>query len=374
MKYFLTIISLVFLLDSIEVQAQEALSYRDRKLSTLRTKIEKSQKRARILQRKQLSLSKKLTDLANEIQVKKSQYSADSLIPDLGLQALLQQAQVYSEQLTSINRELELSKKARNADRFELGRYYQQLVDQTVKQIQQAKSKKPKELLLLLSRLQRERKGLTEQRLTLSPANSHKLDQKKLLDSEDPEELEERADAVSDQQDKLRRQLVAVDKRLASLKSKTRLSRELRDFMNDQFLFGEESRTLKLSRSSTTLSETNKEDPVPSEYTDDLPDTAFILGNGTDTDGPPEGGGWRTDEDGYEPSPGGTNPGGGISDVKQGRVPVGVEGSDADLSGMTARRQTKILKQRRFETIQQITKLQLLHDLILEKAELMGQD
>ncbi|MBI5544910.1 MAG: hypothetical protein HY901_13550 [Deltaproteobacteria bacterium] len=72
-------------------------------------------------------------------------------------------------------------------------------------------------------------------------------------DSDDPEELLERADALLDGEDKLRREEKALEKRIAELKSERDLERRMNEFLGEEALFDEHDRRLSITRPGRSL-------------------------------------------------------------------------------------------------------------------------
>ena len=70
--------------------------------------------------------------------------------------------------------------------------------------------------------------------------------------SDDPEELLERADALLDGEDKLRREQQALERRIAELRSERDLERRMNEFMGEDALFDEHDRVLSATRTPKT--------------------------------------------------------------------------------------------------------------------------
>jgi hypothetical protein len=63
--------------------------------------------------------------------------------------------------------------------------------------------------------------------------------------SDDPEDLMEQADVLLDAQDKVQKQLVAVDLRLAQVREERDLDRRMTEFLADELIFDEQDRRLR---------------------------------------------------------------------------------------------------------------------------------
>jgi hypothetical protein len=193
--------------------------------------------------------AKELDSIAQRIENKKKENPSTGLLPDFEMQNLLSRSQELSTQWTKIHRELETLELARAQKLQLLSRTYDQRIETLRKSIPQAEPSKQGEMLSLLTTLRRERDLIREKIakpvILLAPVSTS---DEQLLSSDDPEELSERADAVRDEQDRLRRQLTRVNQRVDQIEAETRIDRELRDFIGDQNLFAEDSKTLRLSQ------------------------------------------------------------------------------------------------------------------------------
>lgn len=69
-----------------------------------------------------------------------------------------------------------------------------------------------------------------------------------LKPSDDPEDLLEQADLAKDQEDKVRREMKAVEARLAELREERELDRRVRQFSREESLFDEQDRRLRVRR------------------------------------------------------------------------------------------------------------------------------
>ncbi|MBL8951717.1 MAG: TetR family transcriptional regulator [Myxococcaceae bacterium] len=69
--------------------------------------------------------------------------------------------------------------------------------------------------------------------------------------SDDPEDLLEQADLLKDNEDKVRKQLQAVEQRIAEAKSERDLDSRVRQFLGDEAMFDESDRRLRVTRTTT---------------------------------------------------------------------------------------------------------------------------
>jgi hypothetical protein len=74
--------------------------------------------------------------------------------------------------------------------------------------------------------------------------------------SDDPTELLEQADALRDDEDKVRRELKALENRIAEAKAEKDLDGRVRQFMGDESLFDDQDRRLRVRRDTTTSLDT----------------------------------------------------------------------------------------------------------------------
>jgi hypothetical protein len=97
-----------------------------------------------------------------------------------------------------------------------------------------------------MKKLRVEREAL---RATLPAAKLPQLDT--LKPSDDPEELLEQADLLRDNQEKLQKELKAVEARIAERKQEAELDRRVQRFMGEESMFDDQDRRLRVQRSTT---------------------------------------------------------------------------------------------------------------------------
>ncbi len=366
-------------------------------VSSIRLEIERLDDARREVVRQRTQLAGRLSRLAGEIKKRKADRGEGGILPDLPLQEMLRRSRDLSETLTLITREMEALNRARKDRLQKLSQVYDRLVERTTAAVRQASGARKAELLDALAefRAQRER---VRRELLPRPKARPPLETSELLASDDPEELRERADAVRDEQDRLRRRLERVERRIAQVRADRRLEREMQDFQKDQVLFGEEGRILGVTRSQTTTttlpSGKSGTDDRNGGQTEEQPEGWAVPTDDLDADGtgPPNecyGGQCGTpgldesaDGDWADPhadqSVGGSEPSAPleveVTSIQEGRVPMGVDGGEADLEGMSPAGRIKWLRKRRAEIVEQIKKLQILHDRIQEKAERIEEE
>ncbi|HUU03982.1 MAG TPA: hypothetical protein VM425_21275 [Myxococcota bacterium] len=306
-----------------------------------------------------------LEKLARGIEKRKAARGNRDLLPDLTLQDMLRRSQESAKKLTMLNRELDALNAVRGKQLIKLAGLYDELAGKTSRAVRLAAGDKKASLVKALMRLRRERQAIGRE-LLAGVERAAPLETDDLLASDDPDELAERADAVRDEQDRLRRKLSYLDERIADAGAQVRLDLQMRDFVADHELFGEESRVLKVTRTTA-------------------PETGQNTFSGSDTKhGEPS---TRDDTDiGYDPAPGecadgmcGTPDeslgGGGVAgaliQTEQGSLPMGMDSDAARLEGLSPPQLLKALRDNRSLVVTQIKKLQILQDRIQEKAEIL---
>jgi uncharacterized protein YoxC len=365
MKQLVKLVVLVIMLFSFSLYAQSPT------VSSIKDQLGHLDGQVKSLIANKNEIANKLNVLAEKIKDAKSD-SSSKILPQLALQNMLQESQTLSDALLEINRKIKSKKETRRSLLTQLVQAYDIAIKLTARKITKTKGNQQKELIAHLNQLRTER-HLVRKQFAPDHRSQPPLDHEDLLKSEDPEELIERADAVKDEQDKLRRRLQAIDKRVAELAAESRLKRQLGNFLDDQTLFGEESRTLQFSRDNPAAAlaaenkNSNDEHRVGEQATEDQ---EGMLGDFTsDADpAPPE------PDDGYsEPVNGGGGSyfdfGAGDTQIERGDLPVVIEADYSDLSGMSSEKQSKVLGKHRAKLVEEIKRLQIVYDRIHEKAE-----
>ena len=219
------------------------------RISSLQKQVEKlhDDQQRTLTQRDRLAAQ--VDAVAGEIRRRKASQSGAKLLPDLTLEELLQRSQEMSRQLMELNRQVERMARTRSDNLRQLNQLYGQWMDQLGEQIKQSMEPRSQELLDLLARARLEREQIRRQ-LDQKAFSAPPLKTESMARSEDPEELREQTDVVRDEQDKLRRRLRQIESQIAEVEAEKRLERNLRDFVEEQSLFGEDLRTLRFRRSS----------------------------------------------------------------------------------------------------------------------------
>lgn len=333
--------------------------------SALRLEIERLDDTTSTVAKQRDQLAGRLNSLATKIKKRKADLPEDSLLPNFGLQGMLQESQQMSESLTLLNKELEALRNIRTQRLQRLGLLYGQLVDQTAQRVRSTSGSQQKELVKVLARVRHQR-DLVRRELDPGSAPRPPMEIQNLLATEDPEELSERADAIHDEQDRLRRRLASLDKNISEIRADRRLERDMRDFVEDHTLFSEESRILQVSKSNSAVGGSADHSQ---EGRQDYDDGSLLDANEAE---PGEGAlGW-----GFPGAGESSGDMDGAMDIESraGQVPVNVDASNSDLGQMNPEKKIQALKLRRRQVVERIKKLQILHDRLREKAESLIND
>ncbi len=342
-----TSICLLSLLLPAAAAAQTSKALFD-EISSRRVDIERLEEAGSVLSAERERLVRALEAGANRIQRHKETHDAGGIIPDLDLQRMLAESRELSEQLAELDRQLGSLENAKRRARSYLLTRYEKLVEQLAEEARRSEPRQRDELLGLLSRVRVERDALRD-KPAAAPLPAERFGDDSLLGSEDPEELSERADAVRDEQDRLRRELSRLDRALAQQQADRRLELEMRDFLSERSVFGEDSRTLRAGGS---------------------PSSSKMNSQGNDRDTPPVG-----FEGGGSYDSGASGPGAGASvstDPVPGRTPLAIDHGGTSAESPTALGNPASLEAKRQKIVERLKKLQVLHDRLRDKAEALS--
>ncbi len=312
------------------------------------------------------ALAREHEKLAAEIRRRKAERDGAGLIPDFRLQQLLRRSQELAETLTLLNRELGALRQARRGRLEKLALLYDRWVERSAERLQAAAGSERADLLAVLNKARQERRAI-QRELLPERRPARELDAAELLASDDPEELSERVDALRDERDRLRRELAQLDEHRQRLVNEKRLDREMRDFIAEQEIFDEGSRTLLVPR---------RPGGAPADASDDR------IGGGGDEqvgDGAPFGA--EDPSPGYsgESGPGTpaeTLPGFDPNMPQSERLaqgPAAADDGDLDTAAGGAPELTPI-EQRRQTIVERLKRLQRLQDRLLEKIDSLVLD
>ena len=202
------------------------------------------------LRGEQLSKRNELSTLSGRIEALKSQ-SKGALLPGSELDQSLKRSQELSGTLTDLaqrlsTREAELES-ANLALLDGLSAELTRLRGEFDRQTDRAARKN---LIDQMRRLRAERESV---RAALPAAKLPTLDTLKQTD--DPEELLEQADLLRDNEEKVRRELKALDARITQRRDEVELDRRVQRFMGEESMFDDQDRRLRLQRKDTVTGE-----------------------------------------------------------------------------------------------------------------------
>lgn len=198
------------------------------------------------LRGEQLSKRNELSAVSGRIEALKSQ-SKGALLPGSELDQALKRSQELSGSLTDLaqrlsTREAELES-ANLALLDGLSAELTRLRGEFDRQTDRAARKG---LIDQMRRLRAERESV---RAALPAARLPSLDSLKPTD--DPEELLEQADLLRDNEEKVRRELKALDARITQRRDEVELDRRVQRFMGEESMFDDQDRRLRLQRKDT---------------------------------------------------------------------------------------------------------------------------
>jgi hypothetical protein len=336
------------------------------RLASVRVELMRLGEARMVLMRQRNRLQARLDKLATEIDRIKSAKSGNELLPDFGLQNRLRSSQSLSQDISSLNRELDELKRLEKDKLKNMDGIYTQLIARTSRQIKRLRGQQRQTLVQTLARLKLERSQLLS-KLPSSGGRSKALDTTGMMASNDAEELSERADAVADEQDRLRKRLASLTRHIHQKQNERRLDRSMSDFLADQQLFGEQSHVFRYSRNAASADEskdaTNStsddrqvgEDPAPSDYYNDLDADGAAECSGGSCGTPQEAGGAALPEAPLAPL---------STDL-----PTGMESHPDNDNPESRETSLQQLRSQRKAVIARIKQLQMLHDSLLEKIE-----
>jgi len=213
-------------------------------LPQLRTEVTSAGGKVTTARNQRLQLQASLDQLAQQIEARKAA-KPGKLFGDAQLDDLLKQSQAISSQMTD-------ALKAENEAEELLRGGQARMVDELDAELARLRSRWD------AAKTREERQGLVGQLKSLRaerdslrrsmPATP--VPQLSDRPSDDPEELLERADALLDGEDKLRREEQALTRRIQELKAERELERRMNEYLSEDSLFDEHDRRLSVTRSA----------------------------------------------------------------------------------------------------------------------------
>jgi len=221
-------------------------------LDTLRASAKAAREQAMVVRSEQMQKRMELNQLSARIEALKAE-AKGKLLPGGQLDASLKQSQELSGALTALaqtmsSRESELESanlallQGLGAQLTTLRADFDRQADRTARQ----------KILSQFKQLRAEREQV---RAALPAAKVPALEA--LRFTEDPTELLEQADAMRDNEDKVRRELKALEGRIAEAKSERELDGRVRQFLGEESLFDDQDRRLRVRRESPAALDAN---------------------------------------------------------------------------------------------------------------------
>lgn len=216
------------------------------KLDAVRAQAKTARDQVTAVRSEQMAKRQQLNQLSAQIETMKAE-AKGKLLPGGQLDAALKQSQELSGALTVLAqtmsaRETELEQ-ANLALLEALSAQLTQLRGDFDRQTERDARQK---ILVQLKAVRAEREQV---RAALPAAKVPALEA--LKSSEDPTELLEQADALRDNEDKVRRELKALEARIADAKSERELDGRVRQFLGEESLFDDADRRLRVRRETT---------------------------------------------------------------------------------------------------------------------------
>lgn len=212
-------------------------------LDALRSSAKSARDQASAVRSEQMQKRQQLNQVSSRIETLKAE-AKGKLLPGSQLDAALKQSQELSGALTALaqtmsSRETELE----TANLALLQALSDQLTSLRAEFDRQSDRANRQKILVQFKALRAEREQV---RAALPAAKVPALEA--LRFSEDPSELLEQADAMRDNEDKVRRELKALEGRIAEAKSERELDGRVRQFLGEESLFDDQDRRLRVRR------------------------------------------------------------------------------------------------------------------------------
>lgn len=202
------------------------------------------------LRGEQLSKRNELSTVSGRIEALKAQ-SKGALLPGSELDQALKRSQELSGTLTDLAQKLSTREaELESANLALLDGLSAELTRLRAEFDRQGDRAARKGLIDQMRRLRAERESV---RAALPAAKLPTLDTLKPTD--DPEELLEQADLLRDNEEKVRRELKALDARITQRRDEVELDRRVQRFMGEESMFDDQDRRLRLQRKDTVTGE-----------------------------------------------------------------------------------------------------------------------
>jgi hypothetical protein len=212
-------------------------------LETARALAASAREEVMALQTQQVKLRQALHLASNEVQALKSRNARGA-----SLQQALQRSQTLSAELTQVSKGLAHARTQADGQVRSWLESVSAAHSQLRSKLERTQDSTQRKALFLQLRALREER---EQARALLPASAVAAGLPPTNEA-DADELLEQADALRDRDDKLRRELSALEQRMGELKEERDLDRRMGDFLGESALFDENDRRLRLGSTRVT--------------------------------------------------------------------------------------------------------------------------
>ena len=215
-------------------------------LDTLRSSAKAAREQAIVVRSEQMQKRQQLNQLSSRIEALKAE-AKGKLLPGGQLDAALKQSQELSGALTGLAQTMSArDSELESANLALLQALSGQLTQLRADFDRQSDRGSRQKILAQFKALRAEREQV---RAALPAAKVPALEA--LRFSEDPVELLEQADAMRDNEDKVRRELRVLDGRIAEARSERELDGRVRQFLGEESLFDDQDRRLRVRRETS---------------------------------------------------------------------------------------------------------------------------
>ena len=228
-------------------------------LDGLRSAAAAEHQRLSTLEDQQATSRKALDEVAAQIAIAKRR--RNSLLPAGDLEALLRKSQALSADLTSLAKAVATAQaQAERADAA-LDVQLSEAISKARADWEHSTDRNARHgLLAQIRTLKTERE---QRRARVPPQAVPTVEPPK--PSDDPEDLMEQADVLLDAQDKVQKQLVAVDLRIAQVREERDLDRRMTEFLADESIFDEQDRRLRGRETISGIANTDPQHTNPGD-------------------------------------------------------------------------------------------------------------
>jgi hypothetical protein len=197
-------------------------------------------------------LAAELEAVAGAIEARKAR--ARGVLGDEALAELLRRSQSLAERITGLDREQTAAAERRTAAALAVLAAHDVDVAAARQALVAASAERRAAALESLRRRQADRETARRELLARLGGPERAPASIAVAPTDDPDELREQADLFRDDRDRVRKELAAVEQRLAERAEQARLERELGDFLGDRELLGDEDRVVSVRRQETSSS------------------------------------------------------------------------------------------------------------------------